>query len=77
MTNRYYELWDADSGNLVGAFAALAEAVEFLSHAVGEYGPDVLAGYILIGDADDAEPIADDALLRLVSRAPVATPTGA
>jgi len=66
MTNTYVELWDVDSGNLVGCFDDLVEAIAFLKQGVAEYGVDVLSGYFLMGDAEDAAPIADDELRRLV-----------
>ncbi len=76
MENTYFELWDADSGNLVGCFADLPEAIAFLKEGVAEHGADVLAGYFLIGDAEDAEPIADEALLDLVTRSSIPSRIG-
>ena len=45
--NECYELWDVDSGNLVGSFDDLDTAATFLRAAVDQYGADVLEGSML------------------------------
>lgn len=62
----YIELWDTESGNLLGDFADLAEAIGYLKMIVAERGPVVLTGLFLLGDHEDSAPIADDELLELV-----------
>ena len=61
-----YELWDVDSGNLVGSFDDLDAAVTFLRAAMDQYGADVLSGYMLAPYPHDRGPIHDDELLALV-----------
>lgn len=73
MTNSHTELWDLDSGNLVGSFDDLGEAVTFLRAAVDQYGADVLEGYMLAPFPHDRDPIADGELLALVTEPSRAT----
>ena len=68
MMSTYVELWDIDSGNLVGSFDDLDTAVTFLRAAVDEYGADVLTGYMLAPFPHDRDPIADDELRALVKQ---------
>jgi len=65
--NEGYELWDVDSGNLVGYFDDLDTAVTFLRTAVDEHGADVLEGFMLAPFPHDRDPIADGELLALVA----------
>ena len=70
-----YDIWDADSGNIVGAYASRNEALAVLRHALAEHGAAYVAS-LLLGQQDKrgrSKPIAQgDELLRLatVARTP-------
>lgn len=72
--NTYVELWDTESGNVLGDVATLEEGAGYLKTLVDEQGPSVLTGLFRLGDAEDAEPIAEDAPTKLVTEHRAPTP---
>ena len=68
MPSTHVELWDVDSGNLVGSFDDLDVALTFLRGAADKFGADVLNGYMLARSASDRDPLFENELLALVAK---------
>ena len=63
MDTVHWELWDADSGNLVGDYASEADALANVHDAVSRHGPAVVETLALGAEYDD------DGGLELIARA--------
>lgn len=63
-----YELWDTQTGNLVGEYESEAAALAVVRGALSRYGPDV-AAWLALGAEHDGEG-GDDALLPTVLSGP-------
>lgn len=50
-----YEIWDAETANMVGGFETEGEAWEMLGLAFAECGPEHVAGLILGVEEDNGE----------------------
>ena len=68
---RMYELWDADTRNLIACSADRADMLAYVREIVGESGPGATNGLCLMwSDADDpeaGEAIATEAELRTLA----------
>jgi hypothetical protein len=68
-----YELWDSGSRNLIGAYEAEADALQFVRLYVDEHGSAFAQSWVLLWDdeaRDEAGQIAEGlALLALAERA--------
>lgn len=64
-----YELWDLDTGNLAGDYPTEAAALAAVSRAVHEQGPAALAGYALLRDDGEHDPVVIAADANLAMRA--------
>ena len=47
---RLYELWDGETGNLIGAYASEQEALAAVSDAVHRYGPAATTLALVVED---------------------------
>ena len=62
--DEWYEVWDVDAGNMIGAFASEAEALIEVRELLQENGLDYAADLALARRREDAgEPIAEGAAL--------------
>lgn len=68
-----YEVWDTDTGNLVGAFAAEEEALALVGMLVATYGPDFADDLTLASEGLDGSsaipPLSGAALLARLEEA--------
>jgi hypothetical protein len=62
----HWELWDTDSGNMVGDYATEADALLIVREAVQRHGADMAAALALGAEHDD-EAGADDDLPAVLS----------
>ena len=73
-----FALWDTDTSNLVGEYPTEAKALAAVYRTVQAQGPDALAGYALLRDDGEHDPVliaADAELATLAQRQHVPTPT--
>ena len=49
----HWELWDAESGNLVGDYDSEAEALTVVRNALREHGSSIVATLVLGAEFDD------------------------
>jgi hypothetical protein len=70
MMSKTYELWDAASQNLVGAYDSEAEALTYVRAYVNERGTEYASSWVLLWDDDEADQAGQiDEGLALLSRA--------
>lgn len=62
----HWELWDTDSGNMVGDYATEADALVIVRDAVRRHGPEV-AETLALGAEYDDEVGSDDELPPVLS----------
>lgn len=68
--DEWYEVWDIDAGNMIGAFASEAEALVEVRELLEENGIDYAADLALARRREDAgEPIAEGAALARLAGA--------
>jgi hypothetical protein len=67
-----YELWDTESGTLLGAYSTEAEALAVVRANVQRYGAEYVAAWSL-GRLDDSVPLLEGA--PLLERARTTIPT--
>ena len=69
---RWFELWDSESANLVGTYHTKSEALEILRHALTKHGPEGISGLVLSEEGNTEESLtviaAGDELVRLAQR---------
>lgn len=52
-----FALWDADAGALTGEYPTEAAALAAIYRTVRDAGPDALAGYALLRDDGEHDPV--------------------
>lgn len=53
----WFELWNTDSGNIVGDFGDQEAALQFVRTSIGSFGPESIASVVLIRESSKiAEP---------------------
>jgi hypothetical protein len=72
----HWELWDTDSGNLVGDYATEADALLIVRNAVQRHGPAVAAMLALGAEYDDERGADDEPLPVLRGRELIARANG-
>jgi hypothetical protein len=55
LMNTWYELWDSESANLIGAYRTEQEALQVLHKALVDYGPATFAGLVLTEEDDESD----------------------
>ena len=74
---RTYELWDASSRNLIGAYDAEADVLQFVRTYVAEHGSSYAQSWVLLWDddaTDQAGQIAEGQALLALAQAANSTP---
>ncbi len=72
-------LWDAEAGALTAEYPTERDALAALYRTVAEHGPDALAGYALLRDDGEKDPVliaADRELVALAQRQHELLPAG-
>jgi hypothetical protein len=73
-----FALWDAAAGALTGEYPTEADALEAVYRTVQIAGAEALAGYALLRDDGEHDPVliaADTELATLAQRQHIPTPT--
>lgn len=52
-----YEIWDTETGNIVGAYASEREALTIVARAMAELGAEYVAAWVLGRTDDTSEPV--------------------
>ena len=72
-----YELWDTETGNIVGAYATEAEALAMVQRAIGAYGAGYAEGLAVDFDDEEADVQTLAIGAELAARAQAAPPAAA
>jgi hypothetical protein len=52
-----YEIWDTETGNIIGAYASERDALTVVAKAITDYGAEYVGAWVLRRTDDTSDPV--------------------